>query len=74
MNRILAILACIGVLFTGLTALTLQRNDFNPNANTQVVDGITAIGNMSVTVLAAIVVFCGGIVLLFGVIASMGGR
>lgn len=74
MNRVLAILACIGVLFTGVAALILQRDDYNPEANAQIVEGITSVGNVSVVVLSGIVIFCGGIVLLFGVIAAFGGR
>lgn len=74
MNRIVAVLGVIATLFVGLTAVSLQLNDYSPEVNTSVFDGITGIANVSITVFAIVGVFCAGIVILFGAIATMGGR
>lgn len=74
MNRIVAILSVAAVLFVGLSAIVLQRDDYNDSANQSILDGINAIANASFLVMAFIGIFIGGIVVLFIAIASMGGR
>lgn len=74
MNRILAILSVIGLAFVGLSAVILQTNDYEPQSNPQIFDGLTQITNVSVIVLSFAIIFIGGAALLIGVIASVGGR
>lgn len=74
MQRIVAILSVVGIAFTGLAALIVQRDTLGESANAPVVDGIDAIANVSIFVLGAVGIFVGGIVVLFAVIAATGGR
>lgn len=74
MNRILAVSTVVGILFVGLAAVSLQLNDYNPEVNVEVFDGITAIANVSFLVIGFIGIFVTGIIVLLTVIATMGGR
>lgn len=74
MNRLVAILTVVGVLFTGLAAVIVQRDNFNAGANQAVTDGIDAIANASFLVLGFVGIFAVGIAVLLAAIAAMGGR
>lgn len=74
MNRILAVSTVVGILFVGLAAVSLQLGDYNPEVNVEVLDGITAIANVSFLVIGFVGIFVAAIIVLLTVIATMGGR
>lgn len=73
-SRILTVIVCIGVLFTGLVAVALQREETQTDEFPEISEAITGMLNVGFTITAFSVIFVCTAGVLFGALLWFAGK
>lgn len=74
LDRFVAIIVCIGILFTGLVAVSLQREETQTQQFPEITDAITGMINVGFTITSFAVIFVSAAGILIGVLAWLGSK